>query len=98
MTSFKYSALSPDGARVSGVINAIDEYAAVDKIKAKYPVVLKIEEIKDSFWNRLMEFEIGSKYDAKYISFLLEPLLSPFTFSLYKSFADSYSYLSVFIR
>ena len=68
MTSFKYSAISKDGAKVNGIVNAIDEYAAVDKIKAKYPVVVKIEEVKDSLANRILNFEIGSKYDAKALS------------------------------
>ena len=68
MTSFKYSAISKDGAKVNGIVNAIDEYAAVDKIKAKYPVVVKIEEVKDSVVNRILNFEIGSKYDAKALS------------------------------
>ena len=68
MTSFKYSALSPDGAKVSGVVSAIDEYAAVDRIKAKYPVVLKIEEVKENSLDKILNFEIGSKYDAKALS------------------------------
>ena len=68
MTSFKYSALSPDGIKVSGVVKAIDEYTAVDKIKAKYPVVLKIEEIKESAMDKILNFEVGSKYDAKALS------------------------------
>ena len=48
MITYKYTAMSKDGAKVSGVVNAIDEYSAVDRIKAKYPVVIKVEEVKDS--------------------------------------------------
>ena len=68
MTSFKYTALSPDGIKVTGVVNAIDEYAAVDRIKDKYPVVLKVEEVKDSTLDRLLNAEFGKKYDAKALS------------------------------
>ena len=68
MTSFKYTALSPDGIKVTGVVNAIDEYAAVDRIKDKYPVVLKVDEVKDSTLDRLLNAEFGKKYDAKALS------------------------------
>lgn len=68
MMNFKYTALSRDGEKVNGVINAIDEYAAVDKIKAKYPVVVKIEEVKNQSLANILDFEIGAKYDAKALS------------------------------
>ena len=45
MLSFKYKALSPDGAKVNGVVEAVDEYSAVDKIKATCPVVVSIEQV-----------------------------------------------------
>ena len=35
LETFKYSALTSDGVRVKGVVDALDEYAAVDKIKAE---------------------------------------------------------------
>ena len=65
MVNFKYQALSPDGVKVSGVVSALDEYSAIDKIKVKYPVVTKIEEVKDSPLNNILNFEIGAKYDPK---------------------------------
>ena len=68
MTTYKYVAYSPDGAKVSGVVNAIDEYAAIDRIKAKYPVVEKVEEVKDSPINDILNFEIGKKFDPKALS------------------------------
>ena len=39
MPNYKYRALSIDGTRVSGVIEAYDEFEAVDKIKQNYTVV-----------------------------------------------------------
>ena len=68
MLTFKYKALSPDGVKVDGVIKAIDEFAAVDKIKATNPVVLKIEEVKDSRLSSILNAEMGPKYDPKALS------------------------------
>ena len=39
MPNFKYRALSIDGARASGVVEAYDEFEAVDKIKQNYSIV-----------------------------------------------------------
>ncbi len=68
MTSYKYSALSPDGARVNGVMEAMDEYSAVAKIKAQYPVVLKIEEVKTSEALSFLSQDINKKVDPKALS------------------------------
>ena len=68
MITYKYTAMSKDGAKVTGVVNAIDEYSAVDRIKAKYPVVVKVEEVNDTLWNRLMNVELGPKFDEKALS------------------------------
>ncbi|MBO7697958.1 MAG: type II secretion system F family protein, partial [Erysipelotrichaceae bacterium] len=68
MITYKYSAISKDGAKVNGVIKAIDEYQAIDRIKAQYPIVVKIDEVKDSVMNRILNFEIGKKFDAKALS------------------------------
>ncbi len=65
MVNFKYQALSPDGVKVSGVVSALDEYAAIDKIKVKYPVVTKIEEVKENALDGILNFEVGPKYDPK---------------------------------
>ena len=68
MITYKYSALSPDGAKVEGVINAIDEYAAVERIKANNPIVLEIKEVKQG--GSILDMEIGPKYDAKALSLM----------------------------
>lgn len=46
MKSFKYRAKAEDGTTVSGVIEAYDEYEAVDRIRRTYPVVENIKPIK----------------------------------------------------
>lgn len=43
MLAYKYKALSRDGAKVNGVVEAYDEFEAVAKIKETCSVVLKIE-------------------------------------------------------
>ncbi|MBR5341377.1 MAG: type II secretion system F family protein [Erysipelotrichaceae bacterium] len=68
MITYKYSAISKDGAKVSGIIKAIDEYQAVERVKAQYPVVVKIDEVKDTLMNQILNFEIGKKFDAKALS------------------------------
>lgn len=45
MPMFRYKALSPDGARVSGVVNAYDRYQAVNQIKEDGSVVLSVERV-----------------------------------------------------
>ncbi len=46
MPTYKYRAVSLDGAPVSGVIEAYDEYAAVDRIKETCAVVTRLTELK----------------------------------------------------
>ena len=45
MTAFKYKAISKDGAPVTGVIEAYDEFEAVAKIKEDCPIITKIEPV-----------------------------------------------------
>lgn len=68
MISYKYSALSEDGAKVKGVIEAIDEIQAVEKIKVKCPVVLEITEVKTGGFYDILNIEIGKKFDVKALS------------------------------
>lgn len=46
MLTFQYKAISKDGAKVTGVIEAFDEYAAVTQIKETCAVVTKITPVK----------------------------------------------------
>ena len=47
MTSFKYRARTADGTAVNGFIEAYDEFEAVDQLRLSYPIVEKLEEIKE---------------------------------------------------
>ncbi len=68
MISYKYNALSFDGQKVKGVIEAVDEYQAVEKIKEKNRLVLNIEEIKNTSASSIFSKEIGKKVDNKALS------------------------------
>ena len=46
MQTYQYSAISKDGAKVSGVIEAFDEFAAVASIKETCSVVTKIQAVE----------------------------------------------------
>jgi len=46
LQTYKYKAISKDGAAVSGVVQAFDEYTAVTKIKETCTVVTKISEVQ----------------------------------------------------
>ena len=58
MTTYKYKGLSPDGAKLSGVINAYNEFEAVAQLRETCSVITKIEEVKETqSWNK----QIGTK-------------------------------------
>lgn len=47
MTTFKYKAISPSGAKVEGIINAYNEFEAASKLRETCSIITKIEEVKD---------------------------------------------------
>ena len=47
MAKYKYSALSRDGVKVSGIVEGFDQFDAVDKIKQDCDIILKITEIEE---------------------------------------------------
>lgn len=64
MISYKYTALSPNGEKVSGVIEGYNELDAVERIKQTCSVILKISEVKekDGFFSKDIG---GNKLNAK---------------------------------
>lgn len=64
MITYQYKALSPDGAKVSGIVEAVDEYAAVAQIKNTCPIILDIKPVKEI--TGILSKEIGTpKIDQK---------------------------------
>lgn len=48
MNTYKYKGLSEDGSKVSGVVQAYDEFEAVSHVRETCSVVTKIEEVEES--------------------------------------------------
>ena len=59
MPTYKYSAVTEGGKKVSGVVEGYNELDAVSKIKESYPIVLQINEVKDSAASAILSMEIG---------------------------------------
>ncbi|MBR0232406.1 MAG: type II secretion system F family protein [Clostridia bacterium] len=60
MVTYKYSGISPDGQKVSGVVEAFNEMDAVNRIKQSCKVVLKVSEVKEEKPG-LLNMEIGGE-------------------------------------
>lgn len=59
MVTFQYRAVSPSGAKVRGVVRAVDEFAAVAQIKENYPIVQSIEPVEEK--KNVLTMDIGPK-------------------------------------
>ena len=47
MSTYRYTAVSKDGKKVSGVIDGFNELDAAAKIKENYSIVLQLAEVKE---------------------------------------------------
>ena len=47
MATYKYTAISKDGVKVSGVVEGFNEFDAVDRIKQDCDIVLKLTEVEE---------------------------------------------------
>ena len=65
MISYKYTALSKDGVKVKGVMEAIDEYDAIDKIKVNNSIILDIEKIKKGGIFDILNMDVNPKIKIK---------------------------------
>ena len=67
MITYKYSALSKDGKKVSGVVEAFNEMDAASKIKESYSIVLQVAPVKEqSKLAAFLSMDIGgNKLDDK---------------------------------
>ena len=60
MSTFRYSAETKDGKRVSGVIEAFNELDAATRIKENYAIVLQLKEVEESGKaSRFLSMDIG---------------------------------------
>ena len=61
MVTYKYTALSRNGQKVTGVVEGYNEMDAVDRVKREYSIVLKMTEVKDKEGVGLLNLEIGGR-------------------------------------
>lgn len=59
MVTYQYRAITEDGVKTRGVVQAVDEYTAVEKIKATCPIVTKISPVKEGTINNILQMEVG---------------------------------------
>ena len=63
MVTYKYSALSKNGEKVTGIVEAFNEMDAATRIKESCSVVLKLQEVKEN--NSILAMEVGNKLNSK---------------------------------
>jgi len=69
MPKYQYRALAQDRTEAVGVVDAYDELAAIDAVKASFPIVTDIREITER--KSLLTLELGSKkVDLKQLAIL----------------------------
>ena len=64
MTTYRYKGQTFDGAKVSGVIRAYDEYEAVSKLRGTCAFITKLDEVheeRESIWTRPLSTKIKEK-------------------------------------
>ena len=74
MDTFKYTALSKDGNKVSGVIEGVNQMDAVARIKENYPIVIQIAPEEEK--NRASSFLAADIYHSD----LYNPRMHNFVF------------------
>ena len=70
MATYKYTAISKDGVKVSGVVEGFNEFDAVDRIKQDCDIVRKLTEVEEKKPG-LLSMEIGgNRLNAKAFSLM----------------------------
>ena len=64
MVTYKYQAVSTSGQKVNGVLEAFNEMDAIDRIKQRHPVIVKLTPVKDE-GEGLLNMQIGKKLNNK---------------------------------
>lgn len=61
MQTFKYKGLSPDGAKLSGIISAYNESEAITELRKSLAIITKIEQVKERSDNSVGKRKIKDK-------------------------------------
>lgn len=70
MITFKYSAQTATGEKKTDVIEAVDQFDAVSRIKENYPIVLSIEEVQKSKVDDWLSIQLTNPVTPKYLSLM----------------------------
>ena len=70
MAAYKYSAISRDGVKVSGIVEGFDQFDAVDKIRQDCDIILKISEIEEKKPGLLSREIGGNRLNTKAFSLM----------------------------
>lgn len=70
MATFQYTAQSPDGANTRGVVEAPDEYAAVQQIREHYPIITSIQKVDKRNENFFTKQRFKRKISEKALSIM----------------------------
>jgi type IV pilus assembly protein PilC len=70
MQAFRYKAVSKNGKAISGVIEAYDEFEAIEKIRPDCRVVTEVQPVTASRLSGLMNVEIGGKITTRDLSIM----------------------------
>ena len=70
MAAYKYSAISRDGVKVSGIVEGFDQFDAVDKIRQDCDIILKISEIEEKKPGLLSKEIGGNRLNTKAFSLM----------------------------
>ena len=68
MVSYKYTALTADGTKVNGVVEGLNKIQAAESIKARFPVIVDLEEVKTGGAIDIMNMDVGKVFDDKTLS------------------------------
>lgn len=72
MDSYKYTAQAYDGSKHKGVVEASDQYDAISKIKANYPIVETCTIIKKTKLDDLLGFELTKSLTGQDLALLCQ--------------------------
>lgn len=70
MAAYKYTAISRDGVKVSGIVEGFDQFDAVDKIRQDCDIILKISEIEEKKPGLLSKEIGGNRLNTKAFSLM----------------------------
>lgn len=72
MVTYNYKAQTLDGQKVSGIIQGVDEFDAVNQIREQYPIILEIKPVKEKkASDSILNMEIGGdRIDIKNLSII----------------------------